>query len=795
MLKNDLKTAARSLLRNKQFTLLNIIGLAIGLAACLLMAGYVIHEASFENMHGDADRIYRVNSLIPMGEREINNATVTTPLGPAVADSLPEVETSVRIRREKGLSVRVANRDFRVEQAFLAESGIFEVFSLPLLRGDPRSVLDMPFTVVLDETLSRRLFGAQDPVGQTLEIRLDKYYPFQVTGIMMDIPTNTVLQRPLMMSFASFLSVLGEAATKWEGWGMITTFVRLKPEADLKAVGTKITNLASTHLGEAGKGLAFYLQPLKKIYLDSRARGMSNDLDNTGSLTRIYLFSAIALLILVVAAVNFINLATAKVARRMKEVGVRKTCGAARSTLIQQFLTESLLLTALAMILGLILFGFFKPVLDQYLGKELSLGLLTTPWMFPVVAAFVVVVGILAGSYPAFFLSRFPAVVVFRSGLAPGSLRSGLRRVLVVFQFVVAVALTAGTLLVIKQVRFAEHKDLGFDRQNLVVFRNRDRDQSARTAVLKNEILSRTDTVAATLMTSLPSHQNRNIMTLRPEGKMEDEEIMAQVLDVDADFVPTLGLQIIRGRNFEEGRAADADAVLVNETAAEVFGFDDPVGGRLFNLDRVFRIIGVVKDWHTNSIHSRIYPTVIFPADENSSTVVVRLKPGGQPATLARIQEIWNRVLPGQTYEYAYVDDVLLEAYNKERRLAGLLISFCLLTVFVACLGIFGLASYTTEQRTKEIGIRKILGANVTGVIALLVRSFTVWVLFAWAVACPLAYFIVKKWLQAFTYRTPLGPWPFLLAGGLALAIALVSIAYQTIKAALTNPADVLRYE
>jgi putative ABC transport system permease protein len=385
--------------------------------------------------------------------------------------------------------------------------------------------------------------------------------------------------------------------------------------------------------------------------------------------------------------------------------------------------------------------------------------------------------------------------VAFRRGPNPLSQKSGLRRILVVFQFVVAVALTSVTLVVVKQVDFAENKDLGFDLRGLVVLENHDRAQAPKTAVVRNEILAKTGARAAALLDSLPSSQNRNIRTVRAENKAADEETMVQSIEADAAFVPAMGLEVLRGRNFEEGRAGDEESALINEKAALALGFEDPLGHVLSSGGRAFRIVGVLKDWHTNSIHSPIYPTVLFPADESASTLVVRLAPGAEARTLEEIRGVWERVLPGQMFEYAFVDDVIDEAYGKERRLAEFLVFFCLLTVFVACLGVFGLASFTAEQRTKEIGIRKILGAETPGIVALLVRSFTGWVIIGWAVAVPIAVYAAGRWLRGYTYRTTLGPGPFLAAGLLALTVALLSVIFQAVRAASADPVDALRYE
>jgi len=795
MFNNYLKLAWRNILRHKRYAFLNIAGLAVGLAACLLMAGYVIHELSFESMHPLKDRIFRVNGRIPMGGQIVLNAVVAAPLGPAVEESVPEIEESVRILRRHNVPVQVENRDFKEKKMFFAEQEILEVFSVPLLRGDPRTALQAPFTVIIDETLAQKYFGDTNPYGKLIRLTLDRTYDFQVTGVMRNMPSNTVIRTPMIASFATLLQIYPQVARHWESWGNITTFVRLGKGADPTAVDAKITAIVRSHLDKDEKDASYYLQPLGRIYIENAAHGMNNDLDSSGSITRLYIFSVVALLILVIAAINFINLSTAKISGRMKEVGIRKTVGAMRSNLITQFLIESLLITAIAMGLGLVLFSLFKPRLDIYLGKTLNLGVVTTPWILPAVAAMVLVVGFLAGSYPALFLSRFQAAVIFRSGVPRGPSRAGLRRILVGIQFFIAGALIVCTLVVLKQVRYSETKDLGYNRENLIVVDNRDASRLKNASLIKRQILSRTGALAAASVDNFPSAQNRNISTIRTEDQAEGEGMIVQSLEVDADFIPTMGLKITAGRNFEERRAGDREAVLLNEIAARNLGLENPVGGLLYRGDRAYRIIGVIEDWNTNSIHSRIYPTVLFASDETATDLVIRLPQEGRQEVISRIRGVVAELLPEQIFDYAYVDDLHLRSYDEERRLASLLISFCELTVFVACLGIFGLAAYSTEQRTKEIGIRKVLGSSVAGIVILFTRNYARWVFVANILAWPAAYFAVSKWLQVFAFRTPVGFIPFILAGLITLAVALLSVIFQTMKAALANPVQSLRYE
>jgi putative ABC transport system permease protein len=759
------------------------------------MASYVIHELSFETMHPNKDRIFRINGRIPMGGQVLHNAIVAPPFGPAAEESVPEIEESVRILNRHNVPVRVEDRDFKEDLLFFADPEILQVFNVPLLRGDPKTALDAPFTVIIDEVLARKYFGEGNPIGKNLRLTLHKTYNFAITGIMKKMPSNTVLRTPMIVSLNTLHQTFGEIVRQWSSWGVVTTFVRLQRGADPAIVDEKITDLARSHLDEDEQDASYYLQPLDKIYINYATHGMNNDLDNSGDITRLYVFSAVALLILIIAAINFINLSTAKIAGRLKEVGIRKTCGATRSHLIKQFLMESLLLTAIAMSLGLILFSLFKPRLDMYLGKTLNLGVLSTPWILPAVAVMVIIVGFLAGSYPAIFLSRFQAAVIFRSGAPRGPSKAGLRRILVGVQFFIAGALIVCTLVVLKQVRYSETKDLGFNKDNLIVVNNRDATRLKNAPVVKDQILKRTGTLAVASVDSFPSAQNRSISTVRIEGQEEDQGKIVQSLEVDEDFIATMELKLIAGRNFEYGRATDKEAILLNRTAVQNLGLEDPVGQFLYRGEKAYRIIGILEDWNTNSIHSRIYPTALFHADETAGELVIRLPSEGNQEVISQIREVVYGLFPEQIFDYAYVDDLHLRAYDEERRLASLLISFCQLTVFVACLGIFGLAAYSTEQRTKEIGIRKVLGSSVSGIVMMFTSKYIRWVIVANILAWPAAYVAVNKWLQAFAFRTAIGPLPFIIAGLMTLAVALLSVIFQTVKAALSNPADSLRYE
>jgi putative ABC transport system permease protein len=799
MMKNHLKAAFRTLARNKQFTVLNILGLAVGLAACLLMAGYVVHELSFENIHAHRDRIFRVNGLDNIGGGSIYNAAVVSPLGPAAKEAIPEVDQAVRVAGKYDLTLTTEAASFSEKRIYFTEPQAFDVFTFPLVYGDPRTALEAPFSLVIDETLARKYFGSADPVGRTVKVKFDRTYEFQVTGVMKALPTNTVLRVRMLASFATLEKLTGDQLSQnldaWRTFGLYYTFLRLRPGADPKAVEAKIAALVKGPLGEEAKSMTYTLQPLKDIYLQTNKSQISNDFNYAGSPGRILLFASVSVLILLLACINFINLSIAKVFQRLKGVGVRKTCGAGRSSLMTQFLTESVLLALAAMGIGVFLFRIFKLPLDAYLGENLTMDLGGNPALLAVLGGLVLVVGLLAGSYPGLFLARIPVNSLFRSGGPALSVKSTLRRALVVFQFVIAIGLAAWTFGIIKQIRFAESRDPGYNKSGLVVLKAREAEDAPRMKVLQNELLSRAGIVEAAAVSAVPAGQNRWMTAMKPADGQDQKQRMVQLIAGDARFVPAFGIQVVQGRNFEEGRGADRAAILLNETAVKAFGLKNPVGSRLIQGNATIEVIGVVRDFNTNSIHSRIYPVAIIPASSDLSTLCVRVPPGQGGEAVGRIRSVWNQVFPNRSFSFEYVEDIVDRAYDNEKRLAVLMVFFCGLAVLVAALGVFGLAAFIGEQRTKEIGVRKVLGATAPGIVALMTKSFARWVLAANVLAWPLAYYGLTKWLQGFAFRTPIGFLPFIMSGLLILVVAFSTVSYQALRAALANPVVSLKYE
>ena len=798
MLKNYLKIAWRNIVRQKSYSFISIFGLAVGMASCLLIAGYVVHELSFEQPHPKHDRIFRIWGQSQVGGDSINFAGVGGPLGPAAAAAIPEIEAVVRLSSYINFSSLVGTTYFKEERIFFADSGLFAMFHCQLVRGDPRRALVAPNTVVLDEPTARRYFGEHDPLGQTIRVRLDKEVELQVSGVFRHLPSNTVLRSSLFASISTLERLAPEEFSKWSGFGKFYTFLLLRSQGDMRAVQAKVNALTKQHLGEGNKGTSFHLQPLSRIHLDARPLQMSNDFDNSGNRQQVTIFAIIAALILLIGAINFINLSTARASGRRKEVGVRKTCGASRTHLMKQFLVEYMLLSALAMVMGVLFWELGKPLLDGYVGKRMDISLLGTPLLALLAVALVFCVGLLAGAYPALYLSRFQPTEIFHRRLNTQLQRFTLRRALVFFQHAIAIGLIAVAFLVFKQIRFVGRADLGFDKSNLLLCRVSRPENKTQLRLFGAEALRLPGVTDAASITLFPANESRMLSTYRREGEVQGKERLVQVNMTDKHFLATFRVRLLSGRNFRTDAPAGNVAIIVNETAARQFQLANPVGQRFVNRSgsKTYEVVGLVRDFHANSLYSPIMPLFLIQKTDSNDSLTLRLSAGSRWADiLPGLKQLWGRIVPGENFQFDWGEDLITTAYADEEKLAMLLGIFCLLVLLVAGLGVFGLASHTAEVRTKEVGIRKVMGATVFGIVRLITREFVILVVLANLIAWPLAYYFMNRWLQTFAYRTTIGIGIFLISGLVALGIALLTVGYQSVKAARSNPVDSLRYE
>ena len=793
MLKNYLKIALRNVNRHRGYAFINIFGLAVGLACCLLILVYVQDELSFDRFHEKADRIYRVEMEIPTRQASQRWNEALLPLGPLMQGAFPEIEQVVRLSRQDIPLIQVGDTRSYEEAFIFAEPAFFEVFDFELRRGNP-AALARPYTVIVSESMAAKFFGTDEPVGQTLEVTSrweQQAEEYEVVGVMADPPHNTLFQARILASFATQEAKAGNRI-----WRRIAaTYVLLKPDhrpADLMA---KFAPFEKTHIhAHFTDGTTLDLMPLPRIHLYAHA---ANDTQRQGDIRYVYLFSVIALLILLIACINYMNLATARAARRAKEVGVRKVVGAHRLQLVYQFIGDSVLFTLIALVLALAFVQLLLPLFSDLMNRPLSLDL-SAGWMLALLAAIGLLVGLVAGSYPAFLLSRFRPVQVLK-GHVRTKAWPALRKGLVVFQFIVTVALIACTLIIQRQMDYVQNTRLGFEKEQVVVITTRGR-LDAEAATFKQVLEQHAAIRHVTLASHIPGHA-RAFTYIAPDG-IEDYEgdpdvaVPVDHLWVDHDYVSTLNLELVAGRDFSDAYPSDAaEAILINETAARNLGWEDPIGKAIaFPQREPKRVVGVLRDFHSESMKHPIRPMVL-ELDPTPTYIAAKLTPTDLPAVLAFMETTWDRFVPALPFEYSFLDEDFEAMYRAEQRLGALFGLFAGLAVFVACLGLFGLVAFIAEQRTKEIGIRKVCGATVSGIVILLSKDIARLVLVAVVVAAPLAYFAMRSWLQEFAYQIDLTPAVFLGAAALAFGIALLTVSYQAIKAARANPVEALRYE
>ncbi|MDJ1493944.1 ABC transporter permease [Cytophagaceae bacterium DM2B3-1] len=809
MLRNYFKIAMRNLWRNKGFSATNIFGLSIGIATCLLIMLYVLDEISYDRFYSNADRIYRLNSDIKFGGNQMRLAVMPAPTGAALVRDYPLVEAAARIRQTGSILVKKGNENIKEDgqNVGYADSTIFKVFSFPMLYGNPDKALTEPHTLVISERIAQKYFGESDVVGKTMI--LDDKQPYKIAGVIQNIPTNSHLK----VDF--FLTMLDHEDSKIDNWVShnYTTYLLLKEGVKpaqveavfdnllLKYVGPQIKQAFGSTLNDlkkSGSYLNYSMMPVSDIHLYSDRVA---EVSPNSNVQYVYIFSAVAFFILLIACINFMNLATARSANRAKEVGVRKVLGSYRSSLIYQFLTESILLTGIAFVLALGIGVMLLPLFNDLAGKQMTMSVIEHPLIIPILLLFTLFTGLLAGSYPAFFLSAFEPIQVLKGKLSQGAKSSSLRSSLVVFQFLASVFLIICTVVIYQQLTFIQNKQLGFNKEQVLIIN----DASAlgnSTESFKNEVLRLEEVKNGTITGYLPVPSWRSDNLYFPEGEIrQDKAVSIQSWNVDYDYIQTMGMQIIKGRDFDKQLQTDSSGIIINETAAKLFGYSNPIGRRISALTdfktqqtRAYTIVGVVKNFNFESLRQNI-GAVCFTLGNAPGNVSFRLNTANISATISKIEAKWKTIAPGQPFNYQFMDEAFTNVYQSEQKVGKLFITFALLAIFIACLGLFGLSAYSAEQRTKEIGIRKVLGASISNIVALLSKDFLKLILIANGIAFPLAYWAMSTWLQDFAFKVNIQWWVFLIAGIAALLIALLTVSFQAIKAALINPVKSLRSE
>lgn len=812
MLSNFFKIALRNILRDMYYTSINILGLAIGIAASLLIYSYIQQQLSYDDFHPDVDRMYRVNqTAIWEPEGGIMSSTCIPLAGKLLAD-YPEITESIRINTPGGQIVRYEQdgefTSFYENKVFAVDSNFFTFFGFPLKQGDPAEVLKGKNKVVISEDVATKIFGDTNPIGKVLVVS-DLKIPVEVTGVAGTQPGNAHFHFDYLLSIQTN-PVIEEFEWSWI-WTQIVTYVKVRPDADVDAMERKFATMADKYVAPTmakfgidykdflkGKnGWNFYLQPVRSIHLHSGQIG--NRLGTVSDIKYVYIFTTVAVFVLLLAVINFVNLSTARGANRAKEVGVKKTLGAGRRFLIFQFQVESILLTVIATLLGLGIMELLRIGIGAVLSVQLPFSILSARllWFLPLL---VITVSLLAGVYPSLYLTAFRPANVLKGKVSLGLKKSGLRNVLVVAQFMISISFIVSTLIVYQQLQYFSNKDLGFDKENVLVINHADKLGSQLDA-FRNELVNESGVTSASITTDVPG-RGRWEDIFSKEG--DDTQYPVSAVKVDEHFISAMGLHLVAGRNFEEGRMADHNAVIINETAAHTFGWDpdEALGKRILYLgDDVGaqEVVGVVKDFHFQSLNTAIAPLMYFHISsgywERQRLLVVRFAPDQISSILDGLEDRWNTLADNAPLEFSFLDTEWANKYQQEKTLGGLFAVFTGLSIVIAVMGLVGLVTYSSEQRKKEIGIRKVFGASVSQVVLMLNANFTRLIIVSFMLAVPISWFVLDWWLEQYPYRIQIGVGAFVISGIVMIVITWSTVSYQSIRTALTNPIDVLKEE
>ena len=816
MFKNYLKIAFRNLSKNKLYSFINIAGLAIGMACAILIFKWVQNELGYDRFIKNADSVYRLNWEYRWNGNEGVGPTTPPPLAAKLVEEVPEVVAAVRVYAVAPMVVRYGDKFFNEDRIFGADSSFFDLFNFKLLEGNPATALSSPNSVILTESEAKKYFGEESPVGKIITIgdkhwEINKLYDnvFRVTGIIQDPPKNSHVQFALLTSMTSYPSV---SFFNWSWiWMQVVTYAKVKDNSSIPAIESKLKEIVAKYAPAAfhrvgfsyddliknGGKWNFVFQPLEDIYLGSTQIG--NPLGPIGNRSYVYAFSLIAVFILLIACINFMNLSTARSEKRAREVGVRKTLGSSRKSLFLQFMLESIVYSSLALPVALFFVELLITPFNNLTGKSMDINLLAPSCQIPLLVLLTLFVGFVSGSYPGLYLSSFLPVHMLKAGTRTASGGKFFRNILTVLQFAISIGLIVCTFLVHKQMDFIKNADLGFDKENIVVVSNVNNPLGSQLEAFKEKVKTYSRVIDASVSTGIPPNFGFGDYYKIP-GR-GNEQLMLVSYTTDEDFLKTMGVRLKEGRGFLKDHPTDAESVIMNETAVKQFGINDPIGKTInYPSKGDYTIIGVMKDFNFMDLHSPILPFALFDSRSNSyqipsSFVIVRLKGNDLAADISLLESTWRSFTNKTPFEYSFLDQNLAQQYTSERNLARTFLIFSFLAIFIACLGLLGLSAFVTEQRTKEIGIRKVLGASIPEIVALLSRESAKWVLIANVIAWPAAYYTMDRWLQNFAYKTSDGVWIFVISGGAALLIALLTVSFHAIKAAMANPVESLRYE
>lgn len=794
MIKNYLKIAFRNLKRHRVFSLINILGLTIGITSCFLIFLYVKFELSYDSMHSKSDRIYRVVADIKTPTEVLHPSGPAWAVSPHLEKEFPEIEHSVRVLSHDNILIQYEDKLFEEKEVMWADSAFFQVFDFKLKQGDPVTALKEPFSIVMTESAAKKYFGNENPVGKTVKAFNDGNN-VKVTGVMEDIPENSQIKGDMLLSLTTITGVWNQDLDNQWGNYSPQAFALTVPGTDPKKLEKKFPAFLEKYNGKEMAELKMYaslfLEPLRDVYLKSTRNSKEG-----GNMTNVYIFSIIAIFLIVIACINFINLTTARSVERAKEVGVRKVVGAGKGQLAGQFIGESVMLCMIAFVLSVGLSILLIPPFNQLAGKTISHGILERPDYLLLLFTTSLSIGILAGIYPALVLTSFRPVAVLKGRFATGTKGNFLRKALVISQFTISTGLIIGTIIVYTQMKHMRDKNLGFQKDHVIVVdTNNDKGKKA----FKESLASIPGVVTTSYSSSVPGGGNPGAYSHIENVNGEMQEANLDLYFVDFDYIPLYKIQMVAGRAFSKEFMTDTtQAIILNEAAVKNFGYakpEDAIGKRFSQWGREGQIIGVVKDFHFRSAQTPIKPLSMRIELDQASVVSIKVNAGNLPNTMASIEDNWHKAMPGRPYSYFFLDEFFDKQYKGEDQFGRLFLNFAILAIFISCLGLLGLASYSTLQRTKEIGIRKVLGASVTNVIGLLSKEFILLVLLAFVLASPVAWYFMHEWLKDFAYRIDISWWIFASAGLIAVLIALFTISFQAVRAALTNPVKSLRTE
>jgi putative ABC transport system permease protein len=812
MFSNYLKIVLRNIAKYKGFSFINIFGLALGLACCLLISMYIRDELSYDKYHENSTRIYRVTRdwVSSEGKVDLHLGHVAPPFGPLLQNDFPDIEAAARLL-QSGTLFRYDEKAFNEDNVFIAEPSIFKIFTIPVLSGSPDNALNEPFSVMLSDKIAAKYFGDENPVGKVL--RMDNQYTVKVTGVFESFPPNSHFHPEIFLSFTTLNdeNIYGQEGLRTNfSNNSFATYLLLPENYPTERLTSQFPAFIDKHMGSNDQNATkpstythLYLQKLTDIHLHSH---LDSEIEPNGNITTVYILIAIAIFILIIACINFMNLSTALAVKRAKEVGIRKVMGVTKSSLVTQFLSESVVFALVSLVLAIGIVHLALPALNTFTGRSLTMGYIQYWYTIPALLLLALLVGLLAGSYPAVYLSSFQPVSILKGKLLSGAknYRGGitLRQVLVVGQFAISIILMICTGVMFNQLQYIQNKSLGFEKEHMVTLPFYD-ELGPQYEAFKNELRSSAAVNDVGRSSRIPSDRlldSQGGATILNGDSTVPASATLKDVAIDQDFIPTYKIDMVAGRNFSKDYSTDTTAFIINVSAAKSMGFTDlkeAIGKQIQYGNRKGLIVGVVQDFNFESVHQSILPMIFtMPSlEERYNDLSIKVNGANLKEGLAHIEKVWNRFLPQRPYEYSFLDERFGLLYEREQKQSQLFTTFSVLAILIGCLGLFGLASFTALQRTKEIGVRKVLGASVTGIVGLLSKEFLKLVLVANLIAWPVAWYAMSLWLDDFAYKISINPLTFVIAAILALLIALLTVSYQSIKAALTNPVTSLRSE